>query len=972
VAKSCVVFISSTSEDLKEYRAAARDAALSAGFRPVMMEYFAASGGQPLRECLDRVSPCDPLVVIVAHRYGWVPRDQHDGDAKSITWLECEQAVRQGKEVLVFLLHKDARWPAESRESHRTTAAIEEGTDTPELIAEVKRNLAQLKDFKQWLDERTTRATFTNPDDLRANVVSALLHWRRRHPEYGEAEPASPGDPRTYLNWLSEQTATIDIRGLGVGSGKAHNFPIEDLYIPLTTAAGAQFAQHKAVQLQDALVHRRLVIVGDPGSGKTTFLRRIAFAFAEASIEVPAAVPLPPSPAAASLLDLLRASSRTVEGGWLVFLLFKYLAVPLPLLIRIAELAEHIRNCRGRHGHSGPTTETAPAWIADFLNRRNAEMNWGLNPEFFARKLEDGSAIVLLDGLDEAPNRPERERMARLFEEATQAYRRCRFVVTTRPQSYEGRSLLKDFQEARIEPLGSEAVQLFLEHWCQGLYPEKPRMAQSHLEELREALCTRSEIRRMASNPVMLTALAVVHWNERRLPEQRADLYDSILTWLSRSREKRPGRETAERCLALLQELALEMQDHRQGRQVRVSNGWAAEKLAPEFSQVPERERYRQALEFLEQEQADSGIVVSRGGDVQFWHLTFQEHLAACAIAGRGDSTQYALLLKDDKLYRTEWREVALLLAGILHVKQGKGKVDGLVSAILGPLGARAKLAQQARCASLVGAIVRDLQPLRYEPSDHQYKSLMAAVLGVFGEGAEAIEFKLRLEAAEALGQAGDPRIGKNNWVKMEAGTFLMGESPGRQVDLKSYEIGRYPVTVEEYARFVEDEGYGDERRWKAGGFARWSEPRDWEDQGQHGNRPVTGVSWYEAMAYCEWNGVRLPSDSEWERAARGLSGREYPWGNEKPDRTRANHNEGKLGHATPVGLYPRGATPEGIQDLAGNVWEWVADWFREGTSRVIRGGSWDAVPQWLRVSYRGWDEPDGRNGYLGFRCVRK
>src|SRR5207245_1200694 len=163
----------------------------------------------------------------------------------------------------------------------------------------------------------------------------------------------------------------------------------------------------------------------------------------------------------------------------------------------------------------------------------------------------------------------------------------------------------------------------------------------------------------------MLTALAVVHWNERRLPEQRADLYDSILTWLSRSREKRPGRETAERCLALLQELALAMQDHPGGRRVGVSNGWAAgkltpevsqgwagEELTPEFSQGPERELYRQALGCLEQEQADSGIIVSRGGEVQFWHLTFQEHLAACAIAGRSDSTQYGLLLKDDKIYR--------------------------------------------------------------------------------------------------------------------------------------------------------------------------------------------------------------------------------------------------------------------------------------------------------------------------------
>ena len=113
------------------------------------------------------------------------------------------------------------------------------------------------------------------------------------------------------------------------------------------------------------------------------------------------------------------------------------------------------------------------------------------------------------------------EQMARLFEQAARAYRDCRFVVTTRPQSYEGQSMLKDFTETRIEPLEPEAIRTFLEHWCRGLFPQGPQMARSHLAELSDALRARVEIRRMARNPVMLTALAVVHWNERRIPEQR-------------------------------------------------------------------------------------------------------------------------------------------------------------------------------------------------------------------------------------------------------------------------------------------------------------------------------------------------------------------------------------------------------------------------------------------------------------------
>src|SRR5205807_343412 len=128
------------------------------------------------------------------------------------------------------------------------------------------------------------------------------------------------------------------------------------------------------------------------------------------------------------------------------------------------------------------------------------------------------------------------------------------------------------------------------------------------------------------------------------------------------------------------------------------------------------------------------------------------------------------------------------------------------------------------------------------------------------------------------------------------------------------------PVTVQEYQRFGEVEGYQNRRWWSAGGFGRRPEPGEWDEQLQHRNRPVGNVSWYEAAAYCIWAGVRLASEAEWERAARGLNARKYPWGNENPDAMRANYDEGGPGYPTPVGLYPAGATPEGVLDLAGNI----------------------------------------------------
>jgi formylglycine-generating enzyme required for sulfatase activity len=911
-----------------------------------MMEYFVASGKRPpYQACMEKVAAADVLVVIVAHRYGWIPPDQPGGGHKSITWLECEEAVQQGREVLAFLVKDDCGWPEDKKEQYRVIANLE--ASTPELLAEVQRDVKSLAAFKAWLNGRGIRATFTNPDDLGAAVERALREWRPtpRPKKPARAKPAA-ADPTAYLRNLCEQTAWIDIRGLQVGAGKAYRFPIEDLYIPLTTQPEAKerekLAARNPMELEEALSHHRLVVVGDPGSGKTTFLRHLAHVWCSGLLD---------APAHASLL--------------------------FPILIRVADLAEHIRNCKEKSGR--PTTRAAPPWLLHFLAQQSHDLNWGLDEAFFREKLQGASCIVLLDGLDEASNQQERDTLVRLFEAAIQAYANCRFVVSTRPLSFTG---LAGFHTAQIEPLEPPAIEKFLEHWCRGLFAEDAG-ARRHFDELSEAL-HRADIGLMASNPVMLTALAVVHWNQRRLPEQRADLYESILLWLARARETRPGRVSAERCLELLQGLALAMQTHPEGRQVQVEKGWASQTLP---------------LAFIEQEEVDSGIIVSRGTEVRFWHLTFQEYLAARAIAGLADASQYELLLTGDRLYRPEWREVVLLLAGVL-IRQGRGKVDGLFSAVLKSLGANPSLAEQARCAGLLGALVRDLTPLGYKPADRRYADVLEEVLGIFdAEKAAGLDFETRLEAAEALGQAGDPRLEhEENWIEIEGGTLLMGaqsksrkqpnydpeasrnEAPVHEVDVKKFRMAKYPVTVSEYRKFMDSQGYLDQRWWSAGGFAREAEPDGWVKQSAHPNWPVTGVNWYEAAAYCAWAKRRLPTEAEWEWAARGRTGRKYPWGDQEPDVTRANFDEGGVRHATPVGLYPAGATPEGVQDMAGNVCEWLADAYAShrkeaGESepvRVLRGGCFFSNSAYLRASNTGWNEAGRRDSIVGFRCVRE
>ena len=180
-------FISSTVEDLKSYRAAARDAAIAAHCLPDMQEYFAASGHRPpLDACLARVTDCDVLVVILGHRYGWIPNDQESGEGKSITWLECERARYEEKEVLAFVVDEATEWPPEQRESFRVAAAVEADDASSELLKEVQQNLQRLRDFKSWVSRIGIRNTFANPDDLARKVERALGEWRERHLEFGK------------------------------------------------------------------------------------------------------------------------------------------------------------------------------------------------------------------------------------------------------------------------------------------------------------------------------------------------------------------------------------------------------------------------------------------------------------------------------------------------------------------------------------------------------------------------------------------------------------------------------------------------------------------------------------------------------------------------------------------------------------------------------------------------------------------
>jgi len=202
-----------------------------------------------------------------------------------------------------------------------------------------------------------------------------------------------------------------------------------------------------------------------------------------------------------------------------------------------------------------------------------------------------------------------------------------------------------------------------------------------------------------------------------------------------------------------------------------------------------------------------------------------------------------------------------------------------------------------------------------------------------------------------------NPKDGKE-MVRVPAGKFLYGDDK-REVELPEFWIDKAPVTNAEYARFVAETGHEPPRHWNGK-----TPPKKIADH------PVVYVTWNDATAYAKWAGGRLPTEEEWEKAARGTDGREYPWGEWTED--HCNSEEAGLGDTTPVGQYsPQGDSPYGCVDMAGNVWEWTtSEWEPGDERRVVRGGLWSGN-QWLaRCAYRDWNIPDLFDGFVGLRVV--
>ena len=305
----------------------------------------------------------------------------------------------------------------------------------------------------------------------------------------------------------------------------------------------------------------------------------------------------------------------------------------------------------------------------------------------------------------------------------------------------------------------------------------------------------------------------------------------------------------------------------------------------------------------------------------------------------------------------------------------------------------------------------------------HDREKLLA-ILANPDSGLEA-----RLEAGAELARIGDHRAIAADRVVIRSGAFLYsrhspnedvddddgpssGESPDdggddgehhapprralHQVELSSFHIDRYPVTVAAFAEFIASGGYRDGDYWSDAGWA-WrtnenvDKPRfwgeaEWAPYLVH-NHPVVGVSVYEAEAYATFRGARLPTEAEWEKACRGTDGRAYPWGDEWIDDACGVRDVGPR-HTVPIGSFPKGVSPYGVYDMVGCIWQWCADAadedamvddsdpccdpdeYDDDNERVTRGGGWNNLRWSLTCASRNGFPPTARFSNLGFRCA--
>ena len=833
-----------------------------------------------------------------------------------------------------------------------------------------------------------------------------------------------PGEAlRIYQQVVASSCSDVPLRAVdtaaGDATGRQQGMDLAAIYVDLDTTAqvevsakprkGRNWAAREDVAstkirpvraLEAVAQHRKLVLLGDPGSGKSTFVNYITRCLAAGAVDP--------------------------EGGWLARLPGWPRAAKglLPVVVILRDFALAL---------AGQTGKVGAQQLWDFVTAGLRKQNLGFAEKPILAELEAGDVLVLLDGLDEVPTDAQRGLVRDAAAAFMARYPGSDYLVTCRTLSYQDQAWqLHDVEAFTLARFDHEKIGRFIQAWYAELSRRNvvtPEQAGTLAAALAEAV-RRPDLAPLAASPLLLTTMALLHAKKARLPDARALLYEEtmdLLLWhheaLKQNRSVRALLDEASRTdmdlKRVLAKIAFEAHSASLSEDGEAVAGIEEHILQKALATLhPKPPGLDWAHEMVKAMRLRAGLLLERKpGVYTLPHRTFQEYLAGMFLSAQEDFARRAVGLASEG---AQWREVILLAVGrLVHVAGNTERPLALVGELCGQRAVDSETAW--RNAWLAGEVL--LEVGLHRVTDSQLGRDMAdrvpgrLVELVRGETLGAVE---RANAGEVLGRLGDPRFDEDMWglpregalgfVEVAGGAFWMGsdrardakaeddELPQHEVELPGYWMGKYPVTVAQFRAFVVESGRTLQDPDALRGVA---------------NHPVVCVTWDEAMSYAAWltekllasprtpeslatllrgkdkDGrrwrVTLPSEAEWEKAARGTDGRIYPWSDE-PDPKRSNCHDAGIGGTSAVGCFRAGASPYGCEEMSGNAWEHTrsmrlkypyhttseaSDVGANGqVQRVVRGGVFVSDARGVRCAFRvGVLQTDALD-VVGFRVV--
>lgn len=739
----------------------------------------------------------------------------------------------------------------------------------------------------------------------------------------------------------------------------------------------------------------QVVLLGDPGSGKSTFIRHLAWALAQRGLD--------------------QQSDATALVGW------EDRQPLLPIILPLRTLAGRLAT----QGVSDQTIYAALLVEVESYNIARAD-------DMLSATLHRGAALLLFDGLDEVPLdavasvTTDRHTVVRAVRNFAQMHNTATVVLTCRSRAFD-QTLREElgWPAATIAPFTLGQIRHFVPAWYGELVQcgqLEAAQAERLSQQLINTIIASPALRAMASTPLLLTMMALVLYNKGDLPRDRPQLYERILELLLGQWDKvRDGQSLvealslpdwgSERIRPLLDQLSFQAHDQAtsddgRGQLRRRDVREALERFLTQAG-LAEAQAAAASVRCLDYFNQRSGLLVPDSAQDSYVlaHLTLQEHCAGRALVLDPDAAALVLRYRGDD----RWREPIMLGLGVAQ-QTNPALIDRVLSDLIDPYeGNQAKqIARWQRDLIFAAEIGRDrdwgyLRTQRVNVERLQ-RDLRRGLVALLGDKNQPLPVAERVRAGFLLGSLGDPRypVTVEQWKReidravagdtsgylccVEAGDYIIG-SADDDPDIRDNEkpqhtvlfdapffIARYPITNEQWQAWVQVSS----KASFLDNNTAFSQP----------NQPVIAVDWRMVNEFCAWLSeqigatVQLPNEAEWEAAARGGNARRYPWGDEWHDdlaATEENQEARGWRWSVPIGCYSAGAAPCGAFDMAGNVWEWTADQYHShpGAEKpfthgrvVVRGGYYRGNRTYVRCAARLRISPVNLDVDAGFRVV--